>query len=149
MTGLWEGVGACHAVPLSWQRKQESRRANHMKCLWLHRTRGPRRGGQGCSQKPSVTSPLGVIKFGQRGINFYPLASFSKYSEIPNLSVHRKRNLANYLLCFKEHLTDSLELRLSWESVSRSATQELPRSLYKPEIYYRVQENLPLVPIPQ
>jgi hypothetical protein len=41
-----------------------------------------------------------------------------------------------------------MEQRPSWEANSFSASQEIPRILGHPEVYYRIHKSPPPVPIP-
>jgi hypothetical protein len=44
-------------------------------------------------------------------------------------------------------LTNSMELRPSWETASRSATQEFLKISRNPKVHYRIHKSPPLIPI--
>jgi hypothetical protein len=44
-------------------------------------------------------------------------------------------------------LNNLIEQRTSWESNSFSASQEIPRILWNPEVRYRIHKSPPPVPI--
>jgi hypothetical protein len=44
-------------------------------------------------------------------------------------------------------LTNSMEQRPSWEANSFSASQEIPRTFWNPEVHYRIHKSPPPVPM--
>jgi hypothetical protein len=43
--------------------------------------------------------------------------------------------------------TNSMELSPSWDAASYAVTQEFPKILLNPEVYYHVHKSPPLIPI--
>jgi hypothetical protein len=56
---------------------------------------------------------------------------------------------ANHPICYQQgrNITNSVEQRPSCEANSFSASQEIPRILWKPELHYRIHNSPPPLPI--
>jgi len=53
----------------------------------------------------------------------------------------------NYTATLRNVLTNYMERSLSWEANSRSASQEIPRLLWNPEVNYCADKSPPLIPV--
>jgi hypothetical protein len=62
------------------------------------------------------------------------------------LLMPRTRSVISYER-IEYYLTNCMEQSPSWDPNSHSASQEIPRFLWNPEVQYHVQKGLPMVPI--
>jgi hypothetical protein len=85
----------------------------------------------------------------QSNYNFHTAHTVTDYFRTPAGS----RNLSQLrVICTSQHLetrtlTNYMEQSPSWEACSQSASQEILRLLWNPEVHYRVHNSPPLDPI--